>query len=144
MLGSVHEYEIIIKEHHLDVFGHVNNATYLELLEEARWDIVTQNGYGYDEVIARRLGPAILEVNLVFKREIRNRQRIRIRSWLDSHEERVGTMMQQMLGDGDVLHCDARIVFGLFDLRSRKLIEPTPEWRRAIGLPVPAAPDGNA
>jgi len=44
MLSStVHEYEILIKEHHLDSFGHVNNAVYLELFEEA-YDIAEETG----------------------------------------------------------------------------------------------------
>ena len=29
--------EIKVRGYHLDVFGHVNNARYLEFLEEARW-----------------------------------------------------------------------------------------------------------
>ena len=41
MLGSVHEYALVIREQHLDTFGHVNNAKYLEILEEARWDLIT-------------------------------------------------------------------------------------------------------
>lgn len=31
--------EIIVRGYHLDVFGHVNNARYLEFLEEARWGL---------------------------------------------------------------------------------------------------------
>lgn len=135
MLGSAHEYDVIIKEHHLDSFGHVNNAVYLQLLEEARWDLITKNGFGYEEIRTRRLGPAILEVNLVFKRELRNRQRVSIRSWLDSHEERIAKMTQTIVGDGDVVHCEARITFGLMDLETRRLIKPTPEWWNAMGLP---------
>jgi thioesterase-3 len=27
-----------VRGYHLDLFGHVNNARYLEFLEEARWD----------------------------------------------------------------------------------------------------------
>ena len=30
--------------------------------------------------------------------------------------------------------CEAIVTFGLFDLERRKLIEPTPAWRYAIGL----------
>ena len=33
----VHRIEIKIRGYHLDLFGHVNNARYLEFLEEARW-----------------------------------------------------------------------------------------------------------
>lgn len=140
MLGSIHEYELLIKEHHLDCFGHVNNAVYLELFEEARWELITQNGYGWGEIMTRRLGPAILEANLSFKRELKNRQRVRIRSWLESYEEKIGKMVQQILGDGDALHCEGRFVFALFDLEKRRLVEPTPEWWRAVGVPAPTAP----
>ncbi len=81
----------------------MNNAVYLELFEEARWDLVTRNGYGYEEVLQRRLGPAVLEANLIFKRELRNRQRVRILSWLESYEQRIGKMAQKIVGEGDTL-----------------------------------------
>ena len=32
-----HQTKIIVRGYHLDVYGHVNNARYLEFLEEARW-----------------------------------------------------------------------------------------------------------
>lgn len=35
----MHITEIKVRGYHLDVFGHVNNARYLEFLEEARWAI---------------------------------------------------------------------------------------------------------
>ena len=44
MKFKIFTYEMLIKEKHLDTFGHVNNATYFELLEEARWDFITNNG----------------------------------------------------------------------------------------------------
>ena len=43
-------YETLIRESHLDTFGHVNNATYLQLYEEARWELITRNGYGLAKV----------------------------------------------------------------------------------------------
>jgi len=134
MLGTVHEYDLLIREHHLDTFGHVNNAKYLEILEEARWDLITRNGYGLDEVIRRRLGPTILEVNLRFQRELRNRQQIKIKTWLESYPGKVGRIAQQICdGDGNQ-YCEALFVFGLFDVAARKLILPTPEWIKAVGL----------
>jgi Acyl-ACP thioesterase len=53
MLGTVHEYDLLIRGHHLDTFGHVNNAKYLQILEEARWDVITRNGYSLDEVASQ-------------------------------------------------------------------------------------------
>lgn len=134
MLGTVHEYDLLIREHHLDTFGHVNNAKYLEILEEARWDLITRNGYSLDEVIRRRLGPTILEINLRFQRELRNRQQIKIKTWLESYPGKVGRIVQQIWdGDGNQ-YCEALFVFGLFDVVARKLILPTPEWIKAVGL----------
>jgi thioesterase-3 len=134
MLGTAHEYDLLIREHHLDTFGHVNNARYLEILEEARWDLVTGNGYGLAEVVRRRAGPTILEINLRFQRELRNRQRIKIRSWLESYPAKVGRMVQQIWDEEGNQCCEALFVFGLFDLAARKLIPPTPEWIQAMGL----------
>jgi thioesterase III len=37
MGSGMHATEIKVRGYHLDVFGHVNNARYLEFLEEARW-----------------------------------------------------------------------------------------------------------
>lgn len=47
--------EISVRGYHLDVYQHVNNARYLELLEEARWrhyddystDFFTEKGWGF-------------------------------------------------------------------------------------------------
>lgn len=36
--------EIRIRSYHLDGYGHVNNARYLEFLEEARWAFFEQHG----------------------------------------------------------------------------------------------------
>ena len=134
MVGSVHEYALVIREQHLDTFGHVNNAKYLEILEEARWDLITRNGYGLAEVMRRRIGPTILEINLKFQRELRLRQAITIKSWVESYRKKVGRMMQQMWDAEGNLCCEALFVIGLFDLTARKLIAPTPEWMQAMGV----------
>lgn len=33
----MHQIDIKVRGYHLDLYGHVNNARYLEFLEEARW-----------------------------------------------------------------------------------------------------------
>jgi thioesterase III len=134
MLGSAHLYDLTIHERHLDTFGHVNNATYLDLLEEARWDLITRNGYGLDEVKRRQAGPTIVEINMRFVREIRNRERITIKSWTESYSGKICKFVQQMLNEKEELCCEALFVVGLFDMQARKLLLPTPEWLRALGL----------
>ena len=144
MLGAVHEYRMLILEKHLDTFGHVNNASYLEILEEARWDLITRNGYGLDEVHRLKIGPVVLEAHLRFVRELQNRQAVTIRSWTESYSGKIGKFAQQILDETGEVCCDALFTIGLFDLTARRLIRPTPEWVRAMGLRPEdfAAPDG--
>jgi acyl-CoA thioester hydrolase len=76
----------------------------------------------------------VLEVNLRFVRELRNRQAITIRSWVESHSGKIGRFAQQILDESGGLCCDAMFTVGLFDLRARRLVRPTKEWARALGL----------
>src|SRR5258708_4131198 len=126
-------YDLTILESHLDSFGHVNNAIYLELFEEARWDIVTGRGYGYKKVQESKIGPVILELKLEFKQELRLRQQIAIQTQILSHSKMVGTLQQEMVNKDGALCCRAEFTIGLFDLSLRKLITPTPEWLYAVG-----------
>jgi len=134
VLGGTHDYHLLIEEQHLDTFGHVNNATYLEILEQARWDLITRNGYGLDEVHRLKIGPTILAVEVRFKRELRNRQRVTIRSWVESYSAKIVKFAQHILDDAGNVCCDAVFTIGLFDLTARRLIAATPEWVRALGL----------
>lgn len=134
MLGAVHEYELVIREHHLDTFGHVNNAAYFDILEEARWELVTRNGYGLDQVHRRQVGPVVLAAQIRFLREIRNRQRVVVRTWLESYAGKVGRLAQQIHDAEGEVCTEAVFTIGLFDLAERRLVRPTPEWTSALGL----------
>ncbi len=129
----VHEYRLTIREGHLDTFGHVNNATYLELLEEARWQWITDGGYGLTKVREFGKGPTIVECTIAFKKELLNRQNVMVRSWVESYVRKVATVRQDMLLDNGELSCSASFVMGLFDVRERRLIPPTEEWLRCLG-----------
>lgn len=131
--GKVHEYPFTVVETHLDIFGHMNNATYLQIFEEARWDIITGNGFGLKEIMQKQQGPVILDVTLQFKKELRNRERITIRTWSSDYAGKVGKINQVMINEKGDECCRAIFTFGLFDLKARRLIDPTPEWKQAIG-----------
>jgi thioesterase III len=133
MNNKIFTYPLIIKESYLDTFGHVNNAMYLTLLEEARWDLITKNGYGMKKIQASGLGPTILELKLLFLKELYLRDEVMIETQLISYEKKIGKLSQKIIRDGEVC-CTAEFVIGLFDLKNRKLILPTKEWLEAIGF----------
>lgn len=127
------EYKIQILEHHLDTFGHVNNAKYLELYEEARWDFISKNGYGLDKIISEKKGPVILDVNLRFKKELVNREVITIVSESLEVKSKISRMSQKMVKEDGTVASKAIFTFGFMDLEKRKLIDPPNAWLNAIG-----------
>jgi len=130
----VHEKTILISEAHLDSFGHMNNARYFELFEQARWDLITERGFGIDTIRRTSTGPVVLEVNVRFRRELPAREQVVIRSQLASYEGKVGIIRQEMIKPDGTVAAEATFSFGLFDLKRRKLIEPSPAWAYAVGL----------
>ncbi len=132
-MSQVFQYQVLIREFHLDTFGHVNNAVYLSLYEEARWDLITANGYGLKQVHERKKGPVILDVHLRFQKELRLRDLITITTQTEAYKGKICVLLQKMLNSNGEVCSEAKFTFGLFDLRERKLILPTPEWLKAIG-----------
>lgn len=134
MSAAEHEYSVLIVESHLDTFGHVNNATYLVLFEEARWDLITSRGFGLKQIQETRLGPVILEAHVKFRREVTNRERLTIRTSLLSYTGKIGRLRQQALKEDGLLAADAEFVIALWDIDARKMVPPTPAWRVAVLL----------
>lgn len=125
-------YDLLVREHHVDVIGHMNNSTYLQIFEETRWEFLTERGYGFKKIQQSHQAPIILEVNLKFLKEIRLRDQIRITLELVEYQGKIGKLKQQMIKDDGSVAADALFTFGLFDMKTRKLIEPTPEFNRAL------------
>lgn len=125
-------FETTVKETQVDMLGHMNNAVYLELFELARWDIIHARGYTLKKMLQLQQGPVILEVNLKFMKEVVARDVINIKTELIKYEGKVGSLLQKMYKSTGEQVAELKVVFGLFDMKERKLIEATPEWRHAI------------
>ncbi len=129
----MHKYNFTVKEHHLDTFAHVNNAQYLALFEEARWDLITNNGYGIDKIRETGLGPVVLEIVITFKRELTLRKQITIESEVVSKGVKISKINQKMIDSEGHLCCEATFTFALFELKKRKIVSPTEDWIKALG-----------
>ncbi len=136
MANPIFEYHKEILEQHLDTFGHVNNAVYLSLYEEARWDFITKNNLGLKEILETKIGPVLLDLQLTFKAELKNREVIKITSQARSELRNKFVMVldQRMIKADGKTASTLTISVGLMDLNQRKLIPPTPEWLKALGL----------
>lgn len=58
-----------IRTFHTDAFGHVNNARYLEILEEARWQYAEEIGL-IELLRASELGFIIMDLRIQFRRPV--------------------------------------------------------------------------
>jgi acyl-CoA thioester hydrolase len=136
-MDNTQRYELLIKESHIDGLGHVNNAVYLTLFEEARWDLITQHGYGYEYILKSKISPIVLDVHLRFSKEIKIRERITIVSNAQERRGRkIGMFLQEMInGDGEVC-CTGLFTLGVMDLQKRKLITFPNEWLTTLGFEI--------
>jgi YbgC/YbaW family acyl-CoA thioester hydrolase len=133
--NTVFEYEVLIREFHLDSFGHVNNAAYVMLYEEARWDFISKNGYGLDVIQKHQMGPVILDLSVRFKRELKNRDKIKITSrTVEVISSKIMMLEQMMINSDGKVASEAKFTIGFFDMKARKLIDATPEWMKAVGI----------
>src|SRR5688572_20414816 len=78
VMAKLFTYELTILENHLDTFRHVNHAVYLDLFEEARWDLVTKGGWSFTRVQQTQVGPIVLEVHVKYRKELRLREKVTI------------------------------------------------------------------
>ena len=127
-------YKMQVLESHLDSFGHVNNAKYLEFYEAARWDFIDRGGYGLKEIQELQQGPVILDVHCRFKREIINREWITITSRSEAWNGKIGKIHQEILKEGGKVSSEAVFTVGFMDFKQRKLVPPTDKWLQAVGL----------
>jgi len=132
---KTYEFEYIIKETDLDVFGHVNNANYLKIYELARWDFIEKNGFGLERIKKEMKGPVLLEVKLNFRRELKNREKIKVKSFADKIDGKFMWLSQEMIR-GEDLCSKASFMVAYFDLKERKMLPPSPEWLAACGIEV--------
>lgn len=59
--------QIKVRGYHLDVYQHVNNARYLEFLEEARWEGL-ENSDSFQWMTERRIAFVVANININYRR----------------------------------------------------------------------------
>jgi thioesterase-3 len=122
--------DIKIRGYHLDAYGHVNNARWVELLEEARWrwldediDLTTWDAEGQ--------GIAVIHLDVTYRQPARAHDLLEFRCWITKLGGRMAVCHQEAVRKqtGELL-VEADVRFVLFDI--------------AGGRPRPMAGDARA
>lgn len=128
----IHEYRTLIRERHLDSFGHVNNAQYMVLFEEARWEMITSRGYGLEQVRRNQVGTVVLECQIRFKRELHLREEVVIRTQVTEVSKKTLVLKHHIVREDGQVSAEASFLLGCFDMKARKLIPVTSDWLSAV------------
>ncbi len=119
---SLPKAEIKIRGYHLDFYGHINNARYLELLEEGRW-AAFEGRSGIERWEARGLAFFVVNVNINYRASVGLGALLEIRTALDRIGAHSATLRQEVVETGDdKLVADATVTFVLVDAQTQRAV----------------------
>jgi thioesterase-3 len=118
----VHTIAIKVRGYHLDLFGHVNNARYLEFLEEGRWTAfeeamdlqqIAQQGYLF----------TVVNININYRRPALMNQVLCIETQIARWNRRSAVIHQIVkLKENDSVIADADVTFVIVDANTQKAV----------------------
>ena len=115
-----HTIRIKVRGYHCDYYGHVNNARYLEMLEEARWSLLEQ-GLGLDYWQKRGMGFVVAAVTINYRRPAGPGTILDIHSGFKHLGGKSGIIHQEVVdtATGKAV-ADADITFVVVDMKTGK------------------------
>lgn len=116
----IHTIELKIRGYHLDLFGHVNNARYLEFLEEARW-AAFEKTVDLEALARKGLAFTVVNININYRRPAVMNDVICVETGIEQWRRRSAVIRQEVkLKESDALVADAQVTFVIFDTREQK------------------------
>lgn len=123
---------IKVRGYHLDVYQHVNNARYLEFLEEARWQWL-EEADAFNWLMAQKLAFVVVNININYRRPAVLGDCLVIESDVSQLSSRSGIIAQRvLLADDRTVVADALLTFVCIDLRTQKAVPLEGELRERL------------
>ena len=123
---------IKVRGYHLDVYQHVNNARYLEFLEEARWDGL-ENTSVFNWMAENNIAFIVVNININYRSPAVLGDVLCITSTLQQLNKKSGILQQTITlePDGTVV-ADALITFVCIDLNTKQVLPIEGELSRRL------------
>ena len=123
---------IKVRGYHLDVYQHVNNARYLEFLEEARWQWLEDAG-AFTWLKAQQLAFVVVNININYRRPAVLGDVLTICSEITQLNGKSGIIAQRVvLAGSETVVADATLTFVCIDLRTQKGVALEGELRARL------------
>ncbi len=118
----MHTTHITVRGYHLDIYQHVNNARFLEFIEEARWQF-------FDEfplvkaLYKRDLAFVLVNININYRRPAFVNEVLEIQTRVSRLGSKSANMEQVITLQGtDTVVADATITFCVLDQKTHKSV----------------------
>ncbi|WP_315311907.1 YbgC/FadM family acyl-CoA thioesterase [Pantoea vagans] len=123
---------IKVRGYHLDVYQHVNNARYLEFLEEARWQWL-EEVEAFHWLLEQKLAFVVVNININYRRPAVLGDVLAIDSEITQLNGKSGIIAQRVLLAGqETVVADATLTFVCIDLRTQKAVALEGELRERL------------
>ncbi|MRS15678.1 YbgC/FadM family acyl-CoA thioesterase [Enterobacteriaceae bacterium RIT691] len=121
--------QIKVRGYHMDVYQHVNNARYLEFLEEARWDGL-ESSAGFQWMTKHHIAFIVVNININYRRPAVLGDVLTVTSKVQQLNSKSGVLSQVITlePEGEIV-ADAQITFVCIDLKTQKALPLEGELR---------------
>jgi thioesterase-3 len=125
--------EIKVRGFHIDIFSHVNNARYLEFMEEARW-VVIDKYFDLKKMQAKGIIFVVVNININYRRPASMGDILELYLGLTKIGGKSAVFYQEIRLKGtDTVVADAQVTFVFTDKNTGKAVKIDDEIKRLIG-----------
>ncbi|MGO1395274.1 MAG: acyl-CoA thioesterase [Halomonas sp.] len=132
MTASLSRVQLRVRGYHLDGYGHVNNARYLEFMEEGRWDYFDQHPAMIKELHQAGRAFVVVNLNIDYLAAARHGDDIEIMTGIVDVGERSGLCHHRIVRKDGTVIAQADLTFVLLDMRANKAAAIEGEVRDAL------------
>lgn len=127
---------VTVRGYETDALGHLNQSVYLQYAEHARWSMLQAAGVGPSELLAKGVGPVVLETNIRYVRELRAADEVEVTCAFQWGEGKTFRVAQTIAKTDGTVSAQVDSVVGLLDLKERRLLtDPQGYFRELTGEP---------
>lgn len=132
MAASLSKIQLRVRGYHLDGYGHVNNARYLEFMEEGRWDYFDQHPEMIKKLHQAGRAFVVVNLNIDYLAAARHGDDLEVMTGIIDVGERSGLCHHRIVRTDGTVIAQADLTFVLLDMRANKAAAIEGEVREAL------------
>lgn len=111
-----------VRGYHMDVYAHVNNARYLEFMEDARWEVLEKH-IGLKRLHAKEIIFAVVNININYRKPAAMGDILELYLGLEKISSKSAVFYQELRLQGTAtVVADAKVTFVFADVNTGKAV----------------------